>query len=287
MDFVAKNGLVLAALLVLQAGLARVSNAEVCQFAGTTDHAGRVTVKTDVTAVGEQTNVDVVLKFDSTMMFWIPIHYLVQETSRWRATELESVAVNIRYLVGDHIVRQLWDQFQRDQNGLQAKRVQGKTLAEFQIKHPGFVKHWDPGRFGQSWLGDYAFASPERRADLDLNGSPLPAHLRSPLAMAFYWIRWLPSRGEDVTVFLPGFKADRLVHLPIAGVPSATGMVWQAPLHYPVLASSPVSTARAWTSPDGHLQRLAFEVHERRGSAQGQVVQEGCQGAPIAPIGAR
>jgi hypothetical protein len=42
---------------------------------------------------------------------------------------------------------------------------------------------------------DYQSASPERRPDLDLTDAPLPSGLRSPLAVAFYWVRWLP-RGE-------------------------------------------------------------------------------------------
>ena len=49
-----------------------------------------------------------------------------------------------------------------------AYRVQGNTLADFQAKHPGFVHYWDTAAFGENWLPDYAAATPERRADLDL-----------------------------------------------------------------------------------------------------------------------
>lgn len=287
MQFAMKTGLGFAALLFAQMGPANVSHAEVCHFAGTTDPAGRVAITTDVTATGGITRVDVALTFNSTTMFWVPIHYLVDEVSQWRAGELESVAVNTRYLIGNHIVRQLWDRFQRGSSGMQAQRVQAKTLSDFRAKHPGFVQHWDPATFGQSWLQDYPSASPERRADLDLNGSPLPSSLRSPLAMAFYWIRWLPSGGEDVAVFLPGFKADRVVHLPVTGASSGGVTMWQAPVRYPALQDSPASTAEAWTSAGGNLLRLTFDLHERRGSAHGVIEQKGCQGAPVVPTGRR
>ena len=278
-----KTRLALVAMLVVQLGAARVSDAEVCRFAGTTNPAGHIAVVTDVTATNGITRVDVTAVFDLTTMFWIPIHYLVEEVSYWKAGELESVAVNTRYLIGDHIVRQLWDKFQRNADGLHAQRVQAKTLDDLQIKHPGFVQYRDPATFGQSWLQDYQSGSPERRADLDLKDAPLPPHLRSPLALAFYWIRWLPSNGQDVAVFLPGFKKDRLVHLRLSGTSAAEGMLWQTPLRYPALRDNPISTARAWTSSNGYLLRLAFDVHSTRGSGHGSIDQKGCQGVSIMP----
>ena len=82
-------------------------------------------------------------------MFWFGVHYLVEEVSNWHDGQLESVAVNSRYLIGDHIVRQQWDNFQRGTDGLQAYRVQAKILADFRRRHPGFIQHWDPMTFGQ------------------------------------------------------------------------------------------------------------------------------------------
>jgi hypothetical protein len=164
---------------------------------------------------------------------------------------------------------------------MRANRVQAKTLADFRLKHPGFVRHWDPATFGQPWLNDYPAASPERRADLDLKG--VSPKLRSPLALAFYWIRWLPPGGQDVPVFLPGFKADKLVDLPITAAPWAGGTLWRTPLRYPALSETPTSTATAWTSPDGHLLQLAFDLHEPRGSARGLIRQTGCEGSSVMP----
>ena len=132
--------------------------------------------------------------------------YLLEELSIWRGEQLENVAVNSRYLLGHRIVRQQWDEFRRAADGMRGERVQAKTLADFRRRHPGFVQHWDPASFGQPWLRDFPSAPPERRMDLDLHASPLPPALRSPLAMAFYWVRWLPRVGQDVPVFLPGFK---------------------------------------------------------------------------------
>jgi hypothetical protein len=268
----------LALLLAARLSPVDASAAEVCRFAGDTDFAGHVAVTADASAREDVTTVDVAMTFESTTMFWFHIHYLVEEISTWRAGELQRVAVNTRYLVGDHIVRQQWDDFQRQTDGLTAYRVQAKGLEDFRRRHPGFVQHWDPATFGQPWLQDFHAASPERRADLDLKGSPLSAGLRSPLAMAFYWVRWLPQGGQDVPVFLPGFKADRLVDLPITAAVSPRGMLWRASLHHPALSRTPASTATAWTSADGHLLQLAFELHDGRGSAHGLISQEGCEG---------
>jgi hypothetical protein len=220
-------------------------------------------------------------------MFWLGVHYSLEEISTWRSGQLESVAVNSRYLVGEHIVRQQWDEFQRGVDGLQAHRVQAKTLADFRLRHPGFVRYWDPATFGQAWLHDYQAASPERRADLDLRGAPLPSGLRSPLAMAFYWVRWLPRGSQDVPVFLPGFKTERLVDLPVTSATSASGTLLRAPLRYPALRDSPASTATALISPDQHLLRIEFELHTLQGSGRGLIDQEGCQGRAVVPVEGR
>ena len=260
---------------------------EVCRFAGTTDYSGHVAIVSDVTVSSGVTTVDVTVTFDAKTHFWLPVRYLIQEISIWRGGELQSVAVNNRYLVAGLVIRQLWDDFQRTPDGMQAvgmrgRRVQGKNLGEFRQKHPGFVQHWDAATFGQSWLQDYPASPPERRADLDL-GPPLPPGLRSPFAMAVYWVRWLPRGGVTVPVFLPGFKADKLAQLPITGTAAADGMHWQAPLNYFASNGAAPSTATAWTSPDRLLLQLTFDVHGAQGSARGSIHQEGCDGAPVVP----
>jgi hypothetical protein len=60
---------------------------------------------------------------------------------------------------------------------------------------------------------DYPSAGPERRPDLDLPGSLLRPNLCSPLALAFYWSKQIPSNGPAATVFLPGLKRDKRVDL--------------------------------------------------------------------------
>jgi hypothetical protein len=260
------------------------ASAEVCRFAGTTSHDGKVAVTATVEATGGVTKVDVDLAFEATWMFWFRFRYLVEEISTWRNDQMQSLAVNTRTLVNDRIIRQQWDAFRRSRDGLLAQRVQAKTLADFRRRHPGFVQHWDPATFGSPWLQDYPAASPERRADLDLKGAPLPDGLSSPLAMAFYWIRWLPRGGDEVPVFLPGFKADKLVNVPV-GPASSGGAQRQAVLRYPVLSKAPASTATAVTSPDGRLLQLAFDVHEPGETARGVVENTGCQGPPVKPAG--
>ena len=105
--------------------------------------------------------------------------------------------------------------------------------------------------------------------------------------MAFYWIRWLRRGEQTVQVFLPGFKKERLMKLPITFVPSSGGTVWQAPLHHSAFSESPVSVATAHISPDGHLLRLAVEVHGSRGSGRGLITEDGCDGKPVVPTDRR
>jgi hypothetical protein len=258
----------------------KASAAEVCRFTGRTDYSGRVAVTTVVTDVRDSTVVDVASTFDSSSMFLFGVHYLLEEVSIWRGNQLQDVAVNSRYLLGHHIVRQQWDQFRRAADGMQAERVQAKTLADFRSQHPGFVQHWDPATFGQPWLRDYPSAPPERRADLDLHVSPVPPTLRSPMAMAFYWVRRLPQAAQDVPVFLPGFKSDRLVEVQVAPAPAATGMLWHTVLHYSALSEHEPSIAEALVSPDHHLLRIEFQLHTMYGSGRGEIDQQGCDGSP-------
>ena len=270
-----------AALMVVAGG---ASAHEVCRFVGTTDHSGRIAVVTDVATAGFTTTVDVRVEFEAAPMLWPAILYRAEELSTWRAGELERVAVNNRYFAGGHVVRQQWDEFERGADRMEARRVQAKSLAELAYTHPSFVRHWDVAAFGVPWLTDYWASSPERRPDLD--GSPLSPGLRTPLAMAFYWVRSLPNGGQEVPVFLPGFKARQVVRLPITSAAWAGGLVWETPLRYPALKERPVSTATAWTSTDGHLLQLAFELHSWSGSARGLIHQGSCDGS-VAPVAAQ
>jgi hypothetical protein len=275
--------LLLASIAAMMLGMDARSDAEACRFAGTTDPSGKVAVTADVTGTNNTTQVDIAATFETTTMFWFPIHYLVEEVSIWRSGELETVGVNTRYLVGSHIVRQTWDLFKRDRDGMQGYRVQAKSRTDFQRRHPGFARHWDPSTFGQSWLDDYSAASPERRADLDLTTSPVSSNLLSPLALAFYWVRWLPPGALDKAVFLPGFKADKLVDVPMTAAAWNGGTVWRTHLRYPVLSKAPPSIATAWMLADRHLLQLALDLHEPRGAGSGTLTQEGCDGPPVVP----
>lgn len=278
--------LLAASLLAVPLSTAGVSAREFCRFTGVTSYDGHVAVTTDVAEADGGIRVDVTARFDASGPLWLNVDYLAEEVSTWRAGALQSVAVNTRYLLGGHIVRQQWDVFERAPTGLAARRVQAKTLVDFRRRHGGFARHWDPATFGLPWTDDYHAAAPERRPDLDLAAAPLPAGLRSPLALAFYWIRWLPAGGENVPVFLPGFKSDRLVEVPVAAA-SAGGMTWRAVLRHPALDQSPASTAGAWLSPDHHLVQLAFDLHASAGSGRGVIRQAGCEGSPVIPVDPR
>jgi hypothetical protein len=86
-------------------------------------------------------------------------------------------------------------------------------------------------------------------------------------------------------VFLPGFKGDRLIQVPVAPESVATGTAWRAELHYSSLSQRQPSTALAVVSPDGHLLRITFELHTAYGSGRGDITQQGCDGSPVPPRG--
>jgi hypothetical protein len=162
-----------ACLIAVLLGTITARAGEVCRFAGTTDYSGRIEVSTDVhaRAVDGTTTVDVIVQFTATPWPLVHIRHLMQEVSVWKSDQLQSVATNSRYLVGGHIVRQIWDLFDRGPDGLEAYRLQGKTLDDFRRKYPAFVRHWGAANFGQPWIQDYRVAGAERRTDLDLPAS--------------------------------------------------------------------------------------------------------------------
>jgi hypothetical protein len=267
------------ALASLVAPVLQARADEVCRFAGLTSYGGRLAVLADAAIVDGAVSVDVRLQLDANPMLFVHTHYLMQEISVWQAGGLARLAVNSRYRVNTHLVRQQWDVFERGSDGLEAYRVQGKTFAEFRRRHPGFAQHWDPVMFGLPWLDDFPRAGAERRPDLDLGGAS--AGLRSPLALAFYWSRRLPPAGGFVPVFLPGFKTEKRADLAIASasaLPGAGQVVRQALLRHPALSGTAPSTVMAWLSADRHLLQLAFDVHGAGRHARGLIDQQGCTG---------
>jgi hypothetical protein len=264
------------------AGNARAG--EVCHFVGTTDYAGQLDVTTNVNtrAIDGATTVDVIGRFVATPMPFVHLTYLMQEISIWTSGQLQSVAANSRYIIDSHIVRQEWDLFDRGTDGLEAYRLQGKSLDDIRRKYPSFVRHWDPANFGQPWIEDYRLAKAERRPDLDLPATSVLPDLRSPLALAFYWSRRIPVSGQAASVFLPGFKRDKRVDLTIAAAepPHDGKRLWQTSVRYPGLSLTHASTATAWVSVDGHLLQLAGSVQTDSYTASGVIRQESCNGTP-------
>lgn len=257
---------------------------ELCRFAGTTDYGGRVvvTANADTHASDGRVTVDIKAIFEGTPFPFIHVRYLAEEISFWQSGQIRSLAANTRYLVNGHVVRQQWDAFARTGDGLDAYRIEGKQLKDLQRKHPAFAQHWDPATFGQAWTQDYWAASPDRRRDLDLPAASMGSKLRSPLALAFYWSRWIPPTGQAVSVFLPGFKKDKSVDLTIEAGQPAQGQ-WrqlQTSILYPALSASTPSTARTWISMDGHLLQLAFAVQRGSSTAHGLLRLEGCSQSP-------
>ena len=268
-------------LLALAALVPALAHAEVCRFVGNTTGGGRVAVRAETTQSGAVTTVNVEVTF--AISAWASdIRYYGQELSTWRGETLQQIAVNQRTLVDGDVKRQQWDLFTRAGGRLEAYRVQAKRLVDFQQRYPSFVQHWTLASFGQPWLQDFRSAAPDRRPDLDLPASG--AETRSPLALAFYWSRFLPQGGGTAPVILPGFKHDMRTELRFGPAVAGDGWLrWSAPMRHPGLDASPASLAAAWVSPQNYLLQLGFEVHTSLASGQALIRAEGCQGVQIRP----
>ncbi|MBV8457199.1 MAG: hypothetical protein JO122_11360 [Acetobacteraceae bacterium] len=272
-----RKATILAALLAGLFATDSAQAAEVCHFAGKTDFAGHVSAISDVATVNGTTTINVTARFGGTWLVLFHVHYLTQEITTWRSGRLEMVAVNNRYLIGNRVSRQQWDVFQRRDGGFEAYRIEGKTLTEFRRQFPYFAQYWNPATFGQPWLGDFQRASPQRRRDLDLKQAHPSSALQAPLALAFYWDRWLPWGTVDIPVFLPGFKHDRVAELTVAtqGADTRTASVL-----YPALSRTRLSMVTAWQSPGRQVTQLALDLSTRGQTAEGIIRQQGCQGTP-------
>ncbi|MGH7156028.1 MAG: hypothetical protein ACREF3_19040 [Acetobacteraceae bacterium] len=260
---------------------------ETCQFAGTSDYDGRIAVTaiTGTNVANGTTTVDVRLGFKGTPLPFIHTNYLMQEVSTWKAAELQTLAVNTRYRVDDHVVREIWDVFVRRDDGLDGYRLEAKTPDEFRRKHPAFTTHWYPAAFAQPWWQDFWRAEPERRRDLDLPASSVMPDVRSPLALAFYWGERLPPTAQAATVFLPGFKKDKNATLMIApaGPEREGAQAWAISVRYPGLDTSRPSTAEALVSAGGHLLQAAAHVNMQGSSANAVIRLVRCTGTVDSP----
>lgn len=264
---------------MLALGLSSTAYAgELCRYAGRTDYDGTAAITAEVDETPAGTRVDVVAEFRAYPFLFVHVRYLMDEVSVWKAGELQSVSVNSRYLLGSRVVRQTWDDFRPGPDGMEGRRVQAKTLTDFRRRHPGFVSHWDPETFGKPWVEDYDMAQPERRTDLDLAGTSLSAGLRTPLAAAFYWVRFVPAGTGAADVFMPGWKKQRLLHVSIADTAVADGRMLNATSKFDAQGTDADSRGTAWISPDGRLLRLAGEVHGGWRSARGMIELVGCEG---------
>ena len=160
------------------------------------------------------------------------------------------------------IRRQQWDLFNRTPAGMQAWRVQAKTLADFQAKHPGFVRHWSPASFGENWLPDYSAAPPERRPDLDLPTMRCRRAWERRCCWRSTWCDGLATRNAHVPVFLPGFKHNSRADIRVDPVGTEPGglLHLRSSVRHPQLSEVKASTGDAWISADHHLVRETFDA---------------------------
>ncbi len=276
---------IIACCAMTTLGVHAIQAAEVCRYAGTTSYSGHVLVETWASSTAGETSVDVTARVNAKSFGVFDWQYLYQEIGTWHDGALQSIGVNHRYSALGSIRRQQWDVFRRTPAGMTAYRVEANTLADFQNKHPGFARHWEPASFGAPWLRDYAAASPDRRADLDLPRAELPPGLGTPLVLAFWWVRWAGASDRTVPVFLPGFKHNARVDVHVAslGVEAGGLLHLRSTVRHPQLSDTRISTGDAWIAPDHHLVRIAFDALGDHGSARGELRLEGCQGQTAPP----
>jgi hypothetical protein len=255
---------------------------ELCRYSGSSSHSGHVMVVSKASAANGETTVDVSARVSARSFGIIDWQYLYQEIGVFRDQDLQTVAVNHRYSFAGATHRQLWDLFNRGATGMSAWRVQANSLDSMRVRHPGFVNHWDLSTFGEPWLGDYAAAPPERRADLDLPRTEMPENIGTPLVLGFYWIRWAGASTRTVPVFLPGFKRNARTDITVVstGVESDGTLRLHSSVRHPQLSETQTSTADAWISPDHHLIRATFDAKGEPGEALGEFHLDGCQGTP-------
>ena len=268
-----------ALLVLVLLGLPGAGRAEICRFGGETSQGGRLAVRTETSEAGGRMTVDVRLEF--TVHAWMTEYrYLGQEITEWTAAGLQSIAVNQRNLADGRVKRQQWDVFARAGDGLEARRAQAKYVADLRQRHAGLMAHWPAESFGRPWLADFARANPERRPDLDLPATDA----RTPLALAFYWSRFLPPEGAAISLVLPSFKRNKTTTLRLgAAVPGEGWRRWSTELQHAGLAGSPASVAAAWVSPENYLMQLGLEVHTRWVSGTAVVRAQGCEGVQLKP----
>ena len=239
-------------------------------------------VQTIASGADEDRTVAVLARVKAKTFGLLPWRYWIEEIGEWRNGDMVSVAVNNRYEFSGRILRQNWDVFDSGEKGFMARRVQGKTEADFQLQHPGFLSHWDPSSFGLPWLQDFQRAQPERRADLDLPRVQVVPGLSTPLALAFYWLRWTPTGARSVPIFLPGFKRDARVDVSVAYVGSEEDRLnhFRATVRHPQLSEAQASTGDAWVTRDHHLTKIVVDAHGEHRTAHGEFHLERCEGTP-------
>ena len=262
-------GVVAIRAWLILCAVAGPAHAELCSYRGETSYRGHVTVQTLATQAAGMLTLHVTARLDATPWHLWSIEFLAEEISTWRAGVLEGVAVNGRYLSDGAIKRQQWDVFAPAGGALEARRMQAKRQSDFTKRYPAFAAVWPIAAFGAPWLSAFHAAPSERRPDLDLPAAARVPGLRTPMALAFYWSRFMPDGESAVPVFLPGWKRDALVTESVAG----GGGMWRMELRHPTLSGP--SWAEATVA--GHvLRRVRFEAHSTYGDGTGAVDLLGC-----------
>ncbi|MDR3607223.1 MAG: hypothetical protein P4M08_07580 [Oligoflexia bacterium] len=260
------------------------AHAETCDYAGTTDYRGKITIETRYEIPSRfQSTLRTLLRFSASVL-GMRIQYDLDEIDSLENEKLQSVALNTRYFVNGAASRQQWDRydFHWRPNQTHALRISAKYQKDLETQFPAFAKYWDESTFGGDWLADYDSASPVRRPDLDLIG--FSDGIQSMLYLAFIRDRFetVPNgsiRPIPFEPFIPGSKTGKPAPLTTSAPLSAEGfVVWSTPLEFSGLETPDNRPAQVTIDPATHLlEELRLTIQKGFISADGDLKLVGCR----------
>ena len=246
---------------------------EVFQFRGNSYYSGKMSAQTRVSTSGNTTTVQVLFRIHATAALIVGIDYWMEELTTWSSGELQTAATNTRYMVNDEIKRQSWKAFTKNNNMFEGYKIESKHPDQFKSRYPLLATIWELSSFGKSWLPQFYPSSPDRRSDYDVAVEP---GLQTPLAFAFYYLRFLQNAAQ-VPVFVVGEEREKRVDLVLNSPEQLNGTkVWRVPFRAGPLKTADNKPARAEIGPDQQLHRLKLSMVHTMGSAEGELISEGC-----------
>lgn len=251
---------------------------EVCDYSGQLEgNSGHLWARTMARrSAGDRLSLRVIARLTAGTVAGT-IDYSVDEITEWQGQRLNTVAINLRNIVGSSVSYQKWDRFARNGDAFEGYRAQSKFLHEMQSRFPRLAPLW-AAQLGGNWLPELLASPAERRTDLDLPANLSAPGLRTPLAQALYFVRFQAPTTRNVPIFLAGEKRQKRIDLNLAGQPSADGgVLWRTRIDIGEIRNDPNEPAQVVISRAQELLSLQFRLRHPSGSAAGSMRPVSCQ----------